>query len=277
MILKRWLAHPLTRGLDIDDPCTTELRRQVIQEKSYLRQIYQEWYAAIAAALPAGTEPVLELGSGAGFLTDFISGLITSEILYCPDVSIVLDGQQLPFADRALRAIVMTNVLHHLPQPRRFFAEAARCVLPGGVVVMIEPWVTAWSRLVYTNLHHEPFDPEAPVWELPSGGPLSNANVALPWIIFERDRGQFERELPEWQIRAIKAGMPFCYLVSGGVSLRSLMPGWSFGYWRQIESSLQPWMKTWAMFAQIVLVRAGTSSREGAMVEGNTVDNRVVA
>jgi len=271
VILKTWLAYPLTRGLDIDDPYTTQLRRQVIQEKSYLRQIYQEWYGVIAAALPAGVEPVLELGSGTGFLRDYIPDLITSEIFRCPDVSVVVDGQQLPFADGALRAIVMTNVLHHLPQPRRFFAEAARCVRLGAVVAMIEPWVTAWSRLVYTNLHHEPFRPEAPEWGFPSSGPLSSANGALPWIIFERDRAQFEREFSEWQIPAIRPGMPFRYLVSGGVSLRSLMPGCTFGYWRRIENSLQPWMKTWAMFAEIVLVRIGGSSKEGVTTEGQHI------
>jgi hypothetical protein len=37
-MLKAWLAHPLTKGLDIDDPRTTHLRLQIIQEKSFLRQ-----------------------------------------------------------------------------------------------------------------------------------------------------------------------------------------------------------------------------------------------
>ena len=31
--IKAWLAHPLTRELDLDDPRTTQLRRQIIQEK----------------------------------------------------------------------------------------------------------------------------------------------------------------------------------------------------------------------------------------------------
>src|SRR5262249_31802772 len=38
--------------------------------------------------------------------------------------------------------------------------QATRCVRSGGVVAMIEPWVTPWSRFVYTRLHHEPFQPE---------------------------------------------------------------------------------------------------------------------
>lgn len=254
-MLKAWLAHPLTRGLDIDDPQTTQLRWQIIQEKGFLRQIYQEWYTEIAMALPQGQGAVLELGSGAGFLSDFVPGLIASEVFYWPGVHAVLDGLQLPFAAGALRGIVMIDVLHHLPQPRRFFTEAMRCVRPGGVIVMIEPWVTPWSRLVYTRLHHESLRPEALQWEFPTRGPLSGANVALPWIIFARDRAQFEQEFPEWQIEMIKPGMPFRYLVCGGVSLRSLMPDWSFGLWRGLENALWRWMNKLAMFAQIVLRR----------------------
>jgi hypothetical protein len=255
VMLKIWLAHPLTRGLDIDDPSTTHLRLQIIQQKSFLRRIYQEWYQAIVAALPAGHGAVLELGAGGGFMSDFVPDLITSELFYCPSVRVVLNGLRLPFVAKSLRGIVMTNVLHHLPQPRLFFAEASRCVRSGGVVAMIEPWVTPWSRFVYTWLHHEPFDPETPTWELPTRGPLSGANDALPWIIFARDRLRFEAEFPHWQIELVKPIMPFRYLVSGGVSLRSLAPSWSFEVWRHIENTLGRGSNQMAMFAQIVLRR----------------------
>jgi SAM-dependent methyltransferase len=249
------LAHPLTRGLDIDDPNTTELRRQIIQEKSFLRQIYHEWYTAVASKLSTSDGPVLELGSGAGFLKEFVPNLITSEVFHCRGIDLVLNGMELPFSERVLQAIVMIDVFHHIPQPRRFLTEAARCVRPGGVVLMIEPWVSVWSQLVYTRLHHEPFEPEAKEWEFPKTGPLSGANGALPHIIFARDRLEFEREFPMWQIHAIEPMMPFSYLVSGGVSLRSLMPGWSFRLWRGLEDLLEPAINNLAMFAQIVLIR----------------------
>lgn len=252
-MIRSWLVHPFTRGLDIDAPCTTQLRRRIIREKSFLRQIYQEWYRSIATSLPPGSEAVLELGSGAGFLNEFIPDLITSDVFQCPGVSTVVDAHALPFDNCSLRGIVMIEVLHHLSRPRQFFAEATRCVKTGGVIVMIEPWVTPWSRLVYKHLHHEPFHPEAAEWEFPSTGPLSSANSALPWIVFERDRTQFEQEFPEWQIKTIALTMPFRYLVSGGASLRSLMPGWTFGLWQLLESTLNPWMDKLAMFAKIVL------------------------
>jgi len=254
-MFKTWLAHPLTRNLDIDDPQTTHLRRQIIQEKKFLRRIYEEWYRAIVAALPDGQGPVLELGAGGGFMSDFVSNLVISELFYCPKIHVVMDGLHLPFAAKSLRAIVLTNVLHHLSEPRLFFAEAARCVQPSGVVVMIEPWVTPWSRFVYSRLHHEPFEPASPSWELPTNGPLSGANDALPWIIFSRDRRKFEQEFPDWRIELIKPVMPFRYLLSGGVSLRSLAPGWSFELCRGLEHALGRWNDRLAMFAQIVVRR----------------------
>jgi len=254
-MLKSLLAHPLTRGLDIDDPYTTHLRRQIIREKSFLGRIYQEWYQAIATALPSGEGAVLELGAGGGFMNDFIPGLITSELFHCPHIRVVADGLRLPFAAQSLRGIVMTNVLHHLPQPRLFFAEATRCVRPNGVVAMVEPWVSSWSRFVYARLHHEPFEPDAPSWELPRNGPLSSANDALPWIILARDRSNFEQEFPQWRIELINPIMPFRYLLSGGVSMRTLVPGSSFRIWKQIENSLGRWNRRLAIFAQIVLRR----------------------
>jgi SAM-dependent methyltransferase len=258
--MRRWLAHPCTRGIAIDDPRLVSVRRWLIREKAFLRKIYQEWYAAIVKALPYGDGPILELGAGGGFLEESVPGLITSELQVCPHVRVVLDGQALPLADGSLRAIVMTDVLHHLPESRRFLRDAARCVRRGGRVVMIEPWVSAWSSLVYSRLHHEPFRPDAAEWEFPRGGPLSASNMALPWMIFVRDRLQFEREFPEWRIVSLRPFMPIRYLISGGVSMRGLMPAWTFGLWRAMENALTPWSGQLGMFAQIVLERTDVGS-----------------
>jgi SAM-dependent methyltransferase len=253
--VKAAMAEPRTRGLSIDDPRTTVLRRSVIEEKPFLRRIYEEWYAAIAADVPAGDGAVVEIGSGAGFLDRYLPGLVTSETFRCPNVRIVFDCQSLPFADGSLRGMVMTDVFHHVPDVRRLLREAARCVRSGGVVAMIEPWVTAWSRVVYGRLHHEPFETGEQAWEFPRGGPLSAANGALPWIVFERDIAIFEKEFPEWTLKDKRLLMPFRYLLSGGMSHRALMPASSFELWRAIENLLSPAMGRLAMFAHIVLER----------------------
>jgi SAM-dependent methyltransferase len=254
-ILRDWLAHPLTRGVDIDDPQTTGLRRKIIQDKPLLRHVYEDWYSAVLAEIPEGDGGIVELGSGAGFLDTYVPRLITSEIFYQSGLTLVADGLALPFRDQSLRAIVMTDVLHHLPHPQRFLSEAARCLRPGGAVVMQEPWVSGWSRLVYRLLHHEPFLPSAATWDFPRSGPLSGANGALPWIIFERDRPAFESAFPQFRIRGVRPHTALRYLVSGGVSTRNVMPGWTLPVWHLAETVLKPWGRTWAMFAQITLLR----------------------
>ncbi len=254
--LRRPLAHPLTASLAVDDPATTELRNQIIASKPFLRSIYDEWYSLLSNELPAGEGPVLELGSGAGYCERFIPNLITSEIFSCSRAKIVVDAQKMPFADGSLRSIVMTNVLHHMAHVESFFAEAARCLRKNGKVLMIEPWVSPWSRLVYTRLHHEPFHPDATDWSFSSTGPLSGSNSAMPWIVFVRDRHKFELLFPKPTVERIRPFLPFRYLVSGGVGLRSLMPGFMHAAWARLERLLESQMPRVAMFAFISLRRS---------------------
>src|SRR5260370_5881890 len=255
MPLRRLLAHPLTRGLDLDDPPTTARRRTIIESNPFLKRIYQEWYETILNQLPDLSGPVLELGSGAGFLSDYIPRLITSEIFNCPGIQVVLDAQALPIAAASLRAIVMTDVLHHIPDPTRFFSEAARCLQAGVRVLLIEPSVSRWSRMVYTHLHYDPSLPDSTNWTIPLTGPLSGANGAMPWIIFERDREQLAASFPQLKVELVKPFMPFRYLVSGGVSLRTLMPNATFQLWKGLETAMANHMRTWAMFALIAITR----------------------
>lgn len=253
-VIRQMLAHPKLRGIDLDDPETTHIRKEIVLSNSFLRQIYENWYSAILSTIPAGPGQILELGSGGGFLDQYIP-VITSEIFFCSYVKTILDGQALPFETGSLRALVLTDVLHHIPNPRLFFQEAGRCVQPGGVISMIEPWVTPWSKYIYTHFHHEPFNPSTKDWAFPLHGPLSGANGAIPWILFSRDVLIFQHEFPMWQITSIRPMMPLLYLISGGVSMRQLMPGWAFKFWSGVEKLLGSTFDSTAMFAQVVLKR----------------------
>src|SRR5258706_955922 len=156
-LLNSILAHPLTKALDLDDPRTTELRLEIIRTKPFLRKIYDEWYRMIQSRIPAGDGEVLELGSGAGHLHRFVPEVIRSEVFPCATVELVADACLLPIATRSLRSIVMTDGFHHIPDVSSFLREAARCLRPGGRIIMVEPWVTSWSKLVFGRFHHEPF------------------------------------------------------------------------------------------------------------------------
>jgi SAM-dependent methyltransferase len=237
-VLSRLLAHPATKGLDLDDPRTTALRREIVLGKPFLKAVYEEWYGLIVERLPSFEGQVVELGSGGGFLASHIPGLTTSDVFPVPGIDHVIDARNLPFDDSSLKAIVMTNVLHHISEVERFFTEAERTLRPGGRIVMIEPWNTWWSQYVHEKWHNEPFLPETETWSFPEAGPLSGANAALPWVVFERDRAQFESKWAALRVVETTPFMALRYVLSGGVSMRSLQPGWSYGAWKKLETLL---------------------------------------
>jgi hypothetical protein len=254
-VLRRLLEHPLARGRDLDDPRTTELRRQIIATKPFLRDIYEDWYELLATAVGRSEGPVLEVGAGAGFARRRFSSLIATDVLVLPGIDLAADARALPFVAGSLAGMIMTNVFHHIPDVGRFLDEVSRCVKVGGKLAMIEPWVTPWSRFVYRHLHHEPFDERASQWTLAAGGPLSVANGALPWIVFERDQAVFRTRFPSLELVEVRPFMPVRYLLSGGMSLRAITPRWSSRFWKTLERLPPPTAARVAMFALVVVRR----------------------
>ena len=53
-----------------------------------------------------------------------------------------------------------------------------------------------------------------------------------------------------------KPNMPFRYLVSCGVSMKSLMPGWGHKWWRAFEKILESLAYKLRMITYIFLVKA---------------------
>ncbi|MHB8856322.1 MAG: class I SAM-dependent methyltransferase [Bellilinea sp.] len=230
-----WLQHPLTRGLDLDDPNTTDLRRQVLQSKPFLWKIYQEWYQMIFKYIPQKDAKILEIGSGAGFSSHYSTKVVQTDILHTRGIDIQCNGQHLPFKDRSFQSLIMVNVLHHLHDTKQFLEETSRCLIDEGTICMVEPWNTRWASYFYKHFHHEPFDPTSRDWGCVDGGPLSSSNQAIPWIIFSRDVTEFSRKYPEFTVEVIRPIMPIVYVISGGISLRNLVPAFIYPFLRKIE------------------------------------------
>ena len=263
-----WFKLPQTRDIEnLDDPAVTLLHSEIIQKKLFLKKLYIDFYKqfqravsdlaspAVAGYAKAGPENkvLVELGSGGGFIKKIIGNVITSDILELPNVDRVFSALDMPFEQAGVDAFFMIDVLHHITDPRRFFKEALRCLKIGGKIVMIEPANTCWSRFIYKNFHHELFDPQAG-WELTGRqGPLSQGNDALPWIIFTRDRKIFEKEFPSLRIVGLRNHTPLRYLLSGGLSLRQLVPSFTYPAVKALEYLLSPIMDLLGMFQTIEL------------------------
>ena len=150
----------------------------------------------------------------------------------------------------------MLNVLHHIQDIAQFFTEAQQCLKPGGILVMIEPALTYWGEFIYKHFHYEECNKKQNGWKLPVGGPLSTANEALSWIVFERDRKLFTKRFPELIIEKIDYVSPFTYLLSGGFSFRQLLPGAFYSLIKLLENLLRPFNKTVGLFMRIKIVCA---------------------
>ncbi|MFQ5964303.1 MAG: class I SAM-dependent methyltransferase [Candidatus Scalinduaceae bacterium] len=238
---------------DLDKPSTTLLRTKIIQQKLFLRKLYIDFYNQFKMSISDNIESkfLVELGSGGGFIKDIIPNVMTSDVINIPTVDKRFLAQDMPFENNTVDAFFMVDVLHHINNTRAFFKEANRCLKVSGKIVMVEPANTLWGRFIYKHFHHEPFDPSGE-WGIKEGeGPLSSANGAIPWIIFCRDREQFEKEFPSFKILKLKPHTPFLYLVSGGLTMRQLLPSFTYSIVKGLETILLPLNKYLGMFLTV--------------------------
>jgi SAM-dependent methyltransferase len=242
---------------DLDDPARVDALRRLIRSKPALERWYRECYAKYAACVARCPEQgdVLELGSGAGFLAEVMPDAVTSDVLPYAGVERVVDAAQLPFADASLRAILMLNVLHHLADVEAFFREAERCLVPGGRVFLVDQYLGWISTPILRYLHHEPCDPRAERWGFDTSGPLSGANGALAWIVFERDRALFEQRFPGLRIAAVRPHTPLRYFLAGGLKRWSLLPGAAFPLASALDVALSRASPRWCSFLDVELVK----------------------
>ncbi|MBD3886573.1 class I SAM-dependent methyltransferase [Phormidium tenue FACHB-886] len=243
---------------DLDDPSNIKLVRRIINRKPFLKNIYKSFYQELLWRIRTISleKIVVELGSGAGFLKAMAPNVVTSDILPYPGVDCVFSALEMPFQDNSIGAFLMIDVLHHVKDSNRFFQEIDRCLELGGKVVMIEPANTLWSQFIYTRFHHEPFE-VAGDWGFEEGGPLSGANMAIPWIVFCRDQDQFKSKFPHLVIRAIEYHTPLRYLISGGLSVRQLLPSWCYTIVMLLERLLSPFDRYIGLFMTIELEKIG--------------------
>jgi SAM-dependent methyltransferase len=178
---------------------------------------------------------ILEIGSGTSPLKQFLPGVITSDVLDLDYLDLVFDCHEIDrldaIEDNSLDVITLTNVLHHLKSPIAFLNRAASKLKSGGKVIATEPFFSVVSTLIFKCLHHEPVDFRISEPELRYvQGPLGSANVALPWLIFFRNREWLQRLNDNFDLTSFSA-RPFSalsYMITGGISHRLPLPGFLY-------------------------------------------------
>ena len=138
----------------------------------------------------------IELGSGPGFAREFIPGIELTDLVRAPWHDGEASAEALPFEAGSIGALVLFDVLHHVPSPRKFFDEAVRVLAPGGRIVMCEPYISPVSYPVYKLFHEEPLDMGADPLALHVADGARDpfdSNQGIPTLLFGRKRQAFTR------------------------------------------------------------------------------------
>lgn len=236
---------------NLDKPESLTYLKNKINKKQFLKLLYKDFYKELRPKkIPKGK--IIEIGSGPGFIKDIIPNAITTDVVKGQDIDKVFSATKIPYKNNTVSCFVMLNVFHHIKNPQKALKEMLRCLKPGGKIVMLEPYITPLSYLVYKYIHYEAFDANSK-WKIMGSGRMTGANTALPWIVFNRDREIFKKNFPNLEISRVKIHTPFSYILSGGVSKYQLVPSSAFSLIRKIEKKIAPINNFIGMFATIEL------------------------
>ncbi|MEY4632398.1 MAG: hypothetical protein RIQ81_2518 [Pseudomonadota bacterium] len=233
------------------------------RKKAALRSFYQDCYQRYARCLARCPSDGLavEIGSGDSFARDFVPELLTSDLFPRLPTERLIDARNIDLPDQSVRTFFLLNTFHHIQDVARFFDEARRCLVPGGRVLIIDQYPGWISGPVLRYMHHEPFDTEAPRWELPKSPETHaeahiTANGALAWIVFERDLDTFRARWPELELARVDPHSPLFYWAAGGRKWWSLAHSTIIPAWRLADRILERLNKKFCSFVDIELVKA---------------------
>jgi SAM-dependent methyltransferase len=222
----------ITQSQEAKDREATLRNRAQLGANKNLLFWYRELYRDQFRDFPNPAELlILEIGSGTSPLKQFLSNVVTSDVLELDYLDLVFDCHEIDkldaIKDNSLDVITLTNVLHHLKSPIAFLNCAAGKLKSGGKVIATEPFFSVLSTPIFKYLHHEPVDFQISEPELAKvRGPLESANIALPWLIFFRKREWLQRLNDKFDIASLSA-RPFSalsYMATGGISHRVPIP-----------------------------------------------------
>lgn len=239
---------------DLDTKESLLEHKKIINSKLFLKNVYIDFYKILKNHKVPKKELLIEVGSGGGFLKKFIPNVITTDVLKTIGIDKKLDLENIKLKSKSVSAFYMLNVFHHIKNPKKALSEMDRCLVTGGKIIMIEPWPSVFSKFIYKNFHHEIFDTNSD-WKVNGSGRMSDANGALPWIVFKRDSQKFKKLFPNLEIDKITPHTPFKYMFSGGLSHPQYLPNSFYPLLTLVEKILTPLNNFLAMFATIIVTK----------------------
>ena len=227
------------------------------EARPLLRRLYRDWFKLLGARLASVPGASIELGSGIGRFHREFPSIVPTDVEPTRWAKDVVDAEALPYGDRTVSNLVLIDVFHHLGRPARFLDEARRVLVPGGRVLILDPYCSPVSTWAYRRFHHEQTDLRAPALgddEDIAAAPLAS-NQARTTLVFFRELSDFEERWPELELVESRRFALFLYPLSGGFSKRQLVPAFLQPALGGLERMLAPLAPLAAFRCLVVLER----------------------
>ena len=258
-----WLADLLrvssVKNLDVDGVDRLLVHRDILTRKPMLRAVFTNFhhmFERLDRRYLAADGLRVEIGAGVAPIRDSYPDVLATDIVQGSDLDCVLDAERMDLPDDSVRVFFGQNCFHHFPHPTHFFEELERVLPVGGGAILLEPYYGPLASFLFRRMFRtEGYDKTYPSWETPATGPMNGANQALSYIVFRRDRAEFERRFPRLRI----AHQEICsnylmYLFSGGLNFRQLWPDKALPLLAIIQRLLSP-LDRWLALHHVVVIR----------------------
>lgn len=245
-------------SIDINEESRLKLHASMFEKKRLLQDVFKEFhflFNSLACRFFSGSGIEVELGAGVAPMRNSFPKVLATDIVNAAHLDRVINAEAMNFADASIKAIYAQNCFHHFSHPDRFFNELDRVLISGGGAVLIEPYHGLFASFLFKRLFRtEGFDKTVQSWDTPDAGVMSDANQALSYIIFIRDRSEFERKHPSLKVVYTKTiGNYVKYIISGGLNFKQLLPNRFNPFISLIQYALSPFDRWLALHHVIVI------------------------
>ncbi len=253
------LRDPSVRNLDADAGDRLRIHAAMLARKPMLQRVFaafHDTFDRLDRSFLSGQGSRIELGAGVAPIRDSYPDVLATDVVAGVGLDRVLDAEDMDLPDASVRVLFGQNCFHHFPHPKRFFEELERVCVPGGGAILLEPYFGPLASYLFQRMFRsEGYDKQFPSWNTPSTGPMNGANQALSYIVFERDRSEFERLFPRLQIvHRERCDYYLMYLLSGGLNFRQMFPARGWPLLAAIEAMLAS-CKPWVALHHVVVIR----------------------
>ena len=212
------------------------------KKKPVLQRAYLEFHKLISKEVTQSVDgKIVELGSGIGNLKSVLPEAICTDLFPNPWLDQVENAYDLSFKSNSVSNLVLFDVWHHLQYPGNALNEFKRVLKPGGRVILFEPYISLFGRLVFGPMHHEPIGMKENITPIaPEGTDLANldyyaAQGNATRIFYQQ---KYKSMLANWNVITKKRTVTLAYILSGGYSKPQLYPTFTYPIFKPIDAFL---------------------------------------